>query len=509
MRRISVVLSVCLLFALLAAPVAAQDETILWPTNGWATSTPEAQGMDSAALAALPQRIADEKLNIHSVLVIRNGYLVMEAYHFPYTADMQHNIYSSTKSVTSALVGIAIDQEFMEGVDQPILDFFPDRTIANLDAVKESITLENVLTMSSGLEWTPDNMDMTQLNAEYNSLDWVQYTLDKPMADPPGTHFVYNSGGSHLLAAAVEQATGQDLLTFAHTNLFDPLGITSADWFLIDPHGTPFGGTGLRMTPRDMAKFGYLYLHNGEWDGQQIISSAWVTASTQSAIPTRPITDGYGYQWWVDSKGYYMTAGYGGQHIMVDPAQNLVVVFTSGLGGSSEVLLPVQLLTNIILPAIQSDDPLPENAEGQAALAAAIQTLDSAPAPTAVEPLPTIAADMAERVYQMDDNAIGWDSIQLTFTEDADTAQITLNGIETTTIGLDGVLRVTTFPEANTNVIFASGRWVSDKRFEMNYARAGGADNFQVTFTFDGDTLKVLHKERATGQIVTLTGEAS
>ncbi len=501
MRRMSISFWLLVLFVFLVAPAAAQEN--IWPTDGWQTSTPEAQGMDSAVLAELPERIAKEDLNIHSVLVIRNGYLVMEAYRYPYTTDTLHHIFSSTKSVASALVGIAIDQGFIEGVDQPMLDFFPDREIAHRDAAKESITVENVLTMSSGLEWSDATLERPNLDEFFSSPDWVQYVLDRPMQYTPGEHYTYNTGGSHLLTAMVGQATGQNVLDFAQANLFDPLGIDSAHWPWVDPQGVPSGGTGLMLTPRDMAKFGYLYLHHGEWDGQQIISADWVAASTQKHMAVRPLTDGYGYQWWVDQRGFYMTAGYGGQHIIVHPGKNLVVVFTSGL---NDLLLPQRMFQSIIMPAITSDEPLPENPEGQGELTAAIDAISTA-IPVALQPLPETAAQISGRVYQLEANDLGWESLVFTFTDDSPTAQFKLGDESPAAIGLDDVFRVTTV--SPTEGIFAKGVWKTDTRFEMQYAFLGTANRFQLTATFEGENIKVLWRDRDSGIVLSFEGSST
>ena len=233
--------------------------------------------------------IVSRKLNLHSLLIVRNGYLVTEAYLYPYQPDTQQGIYSCTKSFISALIGIAIDKGFIRGVDQPLSSFFPDRTIANVDPWKRAITLENILTMSSGLDW-PEWSFLASSPAGpyeqmYQSPDAIQFVLDRPMLNDPGTLFNYNTGGSNLLSAIVEQTTGINTLEFARTNLFEPMGFSNVFWYR-DQNGIYRGGDGLRLTPRDMAKFGYLYLNRGVWDGRQIIPAAWVDTSTMDHIST-------------------------------------------------------------------------------------------------------------------------------------------------------------------------------------------------------------------------------
>ncbi len=166
---------------------------------------------------------------------------------------------SATKSITGTLIGIAIDKGLIDSVDHKLLDFFPDRTFANVDTQKQSITLRHVLSMSSGLDWPHNGLNEYLEPGMEASKDWVQFVLDRPMAAAPGSVFVYNSGGSHLLSAVIQKATGMSALDFAQKHLFAPLGITNVTW-ATDPQGINFGAANLAMSPRDMAKLGYLYL---------------------------------------------------------------------------------------------------------------------------------------------------------------------------------------------------------------------------------------------------------
>jgi CubicO group peptidase (beta-lactamase class C family) len=522
MRPIAFLLSIGSLLLFLVSPVSAQDESIPWPTDGWQVSSPEAQGMNSALLAAMLQTMADQDMNIHSALVIRNGYLVLEAYNYPYTANDLHTVYSVTKSFTSALFGIALDQGYIGGVDEPMLDYFPDRTIANLDDAKQSITLENLLTMSPGFDW-PGGMDEPLLGDMMITDDWIGYMLDRPMRSEPGNFFTYNSAVSSLIAAIVAEATGQPLLDFAQTNLFDPLGIHSVEW-ATDPQGHYLGGFGLQLTPRDMAKFGYLYLNNGQWNGEQIISSDWVATSTQQHIAARPLSDGYGYQWWVDVRGYYMALGYGGQHIIVDPAHNLVIVFTSALP-AQRGSLPETLFQNFILPAVQSEDALPENPEALAALQLAAETL-ATPAPEAVPTLPDLAAQISGQPFDFPTNDFGWDSLALEFIDGSNTAQLLLNGQPALTIGLDNVQQVN---HAAVDALFAigfdnilranlvagvepmlvTGHWASDNRFAIEIALQGTVNFYQITLTFNDSNVQVTTRNGLSGSSVSFVGTAA
>jgi CubicO group peptidase (beta-lactamase class C family) len=502
-------------------PVNAQEPAVPWPTNGWQTSSPEAQGMNSVTLAGMLALLTEQKLDIHSVLVIRNGYLVLEAYQYPYTASDLHTAYSVTKSVTSLAFGIALDQGAIESVDQPVLDFFPDTTVAELDDAKQSMTLENLLTMSAGYNW-PGGLDEPLLGDMMDTDDWIQYTLDRPMHDHPGATFVYNSAVSNLIAAVVTQATGQPLLEFTQANLFNPLGITSVKW-ASDPQGRNLGGFGLQLMPRDLAKIGYLVLNGGQWDGKQIISEDWIAASTREHIKASPLADGYGYQWWTNSDGYVMAIGFGGQFIIIHPEHQLVVVFTGATppGGIWEGTF----LKNFILPAIESDAPLPENADGQASLSAAIDAL-AAPQPQPIPALPDIVDTISGQEYQLDANDLGWDTLTLTFDTD-DSVQLVLNGGSPLTIGLDGVPRVNdvnhipaihaigfdnilrVYPVAGEEPMLMTGQWQRDTRFMVDVALRGTVNTYQLTFTFEDDTVQVRVLNELSGASLSAEGRVS
>lgn len=362
-----------------ATPVpgrTAAPPSQIWPAQGWPTSTPEQQGMDSVLLAQMLDAVAAKKLNIHSILIIRRGYLVAEVYYGAQTPTLKHELYSATKSFTSALIGIAIHKGFIDGVNHSMLDFFADRPVAHLDDRKKAITLEHLLTMSSGLDWPESGKGYTTTGNPYvgmmRSPDWVQFALDRPMAEQPGAVFNYNSGGSHLLSAIVQETTGIDTLTFARENLFKPLGITDVYWGA-DASGIPVGGSDLRLTPRDMAKFGYLYLRNGAWEGRKIVPAEWVKASTVKHVETNDDALDYGYQWWVYPDGSFCAHGLGGQYIFVHPDRDLVVVFTSWLTGS-DTEQPPALMNTFIVPAARSALPLPENPEALAQLKARIES---------------------------------------------------------------------------------------------------------------------------------------
>ncbi|CAG0937233.1 6-aminohexanoate-dimer hydrolase [Thermoflexales bacterium] len=329
-----------------SVPVATTAPHADWPTTAWSTSAPEAQGLDAPKLAEMLAAIEQRQLDLHSLLIIRNGYLVSETYFGSYQADTRHQLYSCTKSFIATLVGIALDKGYLEGTDQRILDFFPAHQFANLDEQKSAMTLEDTLTMRTGLAWQEGDPAYREL---FMSADWLKTVLDKPMDSAPGSEFNYCSGCSHVLSAVLHQATDTNPRDFADQHLFKPLGISNVRWDS-DAEGIPVGGWGLQLTPRDMAKLGYLYLHKGQWDGQQIVSAQWVEDATRTHAETGGDL-GYGYQWWTyPALEAYTALGRGGQTIFVVPELDLIVVTTAQLDDHDEIF---NLVRQYILPAVQ------------------------------------------------------------------------------------------------------------------------------------------------------------
>ena len=324
------------------------SEIASWPTSAWSTSLPEDQGINSQKLEDMDNFINNNDLYfyIDSLLIVRNGYLVYESYPSQiYDENEWHHIYSCTKVFTSALIGIALEEGLIGSLDDHVLDYFPDRDFENLNAWKQSITIRNLLTMTSGIEWT-DQVNFYQMAG---TSDWIQYILDQPMACQPGTVWNYNTGCSHLLAAILENVTALGTLDYAETKLFSPMNITNYSW-QTDPSGIPIGGTLLHVTPRDMAKFGYLYLHEGDWNGTQLIPSDWVDESTQASMSLefdQGHGSGYGYQWWTYRWfNAYTARGSYEQYITVIPDIGMVVIATGNHDYSY-----INLLANYILPS--------------------------------------------------------------------------------------------------------------------------------------------------------------
>lgn len=399
---------------------STSSATINWPTEGWSTSTPEDQGMDSESLVELLSFYRENKVNIHSMLIIRNGNIGLDACFYPFTpGGTVHDVASVTKSITSVLIGIAIDQGLIDNVEQPLLSYFPERTIANLDANKEKITIENLLTMTSGFccGYQPGEKEHNEM---FTSEDWVQFVLDLPMARGPGQEYAYCSGNSHLLSAILTKATGMSMLDFARKHLFAPLGINEVIW-PPDPQGITRGWGDLHLHPRDLAKIGYLFLNNGLWEGKQLLSAAWVEKSTQPqvdrAIKTktfvRPGRD-YGYAWHLVSEGpfsgMYYAAGRGGQSLTVLPEANIVTVIT---GGENELLEYEGARIGEFLLSI-TDQALPKNPEGNENLQQKTEAITDASSPEQIH-LPEIAQIISGEEFILEENFLNFNTISLRF----------------------------------------------------------------------------------------------
>ncbi len=267
--------------------------------------------------------MANSLPRLYSLLISRDGELLVEGYFNGKGPSSIANVKSVSKSVISSLVGIAIEEGYIHGVDQPIGDFFGEANDR-----KAVITIGDLLTMQSGLETTSNR----NYGAWVQSRDWVGFALAQPVEYPPGILMEYSTGNTHLLSAILTIATGKSTWAFARETLGDPLGFHLAQWPR-DPQGIFFGGNDMEFTPRQMLAFGELYLNGGRANGRQIIPAAWIEDSLQArAVSTRESGRYYGYGWWLrEMSGYWAPYawGYGGQFIVLVPELDLVVVTTS------------------------------------------------------------------------------------------------------------------------------------------------------------------------------------
>ncbi|MBO2011713.1 serine hydrolase domain-containing protein [Hymenobacter negativus] len=306
-------------------------------TDGLPVGTLQNTGLDPALLATMVTKIVDGSLpNIHSVLVLQNGRLVFEEYFYEYDRETLHSQRSATKSVISALTGIAIEQGFIKSVQEPVAAYFPEYKLRNDSPEKQRISIENMLANQSGLDCDIANeQSVGNETTMDHSPDWVKYTLDLPLSDHPGGKGMYCSGNPITVGRIIEKQARQPLPDFARQVLFGPLGIKNFDWRFQPDSTSADTYCQLSLRPRDMAKFGLLYLNQGQWQGQQLVPAAWVSASLAQHSVVQGVS--YGYLWWlkyldVAGRRYHgaMAQGNGGQRISVWPEQKLVVIVTGG-----------------------------------------------------------------------------------------------------------------------------------------------------------------------------------
>lgn len=345
-----------------SSSIANTDKVLKWPTENWSISTPEEQEMDPNLLSNADKRINENYPNVYSLLVVRHGYLVYEKYYQGLDKDSYNPVYSVTKSVMSALTGITLREKLITNIDQKVSYFFPEYFTEVDDIKKREITIRNILTMSAGLEAIDSDY-----NGYFSSGDWFAYTIKKPLIDKPGEKFVYNTGLPHFLSGLITKTSKMSTLDFANKFIFNQIGISlekqvfQKRWDK-DQMRYYGGGSGLYLTPIDMAKFGYLYLKNGLWDGKQIIPKEWIEESTKKQITVSPGVD-YGYLFWVQNmkdkvhnKDYftYRALGAGEQSIVIVPDLDMVVVITANQWITSVDKADTQdVISDYVMPAVK------------------------------------------------------------------------------------------------------------------------------------------------------------
>jgi CubicO group peptidase (beta-lactamase class C family) len=286
----------------------------------------------------------------------------MDAQVYPDSKNTEFQINSIVKSILSILFGIAIDHGFIESIDQPLTDFFPEEELDNFDYRKEAITLEHLLTMTPGLDCRDSYMfDWDWSDPQWARInDWVQYFVDLPMISTPGNRFAYCNSDARVLSVILTKATGMTAHQFANKYLFGPLGMRVNNWNSFQGIYTD-GSRGIKIRTKQLARIGQLVLNGGVWEGQRIVSEEWLEESTQQYIDGN-LEDYYGYMWWVNESGFFTGIGYGGQYMYVVPWADLVVLFMSR-NSSVSINIPPHLLWQYIFNAVVSKDALDENPE--------------------------------------------------------------------------------------------------------------------------------------------------
>jgi CubicO group peptidase (beta-lactamase class C family) len=354
-----------------AAPVEqlGQDAATYWPGVTWRSATPAEVGVDGPALASLVSRLRSGALGAeHALVIVRKGYVIADEYFGGWTAESIHTEQSVTKSVASLVTGIAIARGDIHGVDQPLVELLSRYApIANLDDRKRALTVRDVLTMRTGLDWNEDSYPGSPLERLNNlQTDWLRFVVDWPMREQPGTRWQYNSGGVIALGGAIGIAGGMNTADYARTHLLRPIGITGDKWYRGFPDALPHTGGGLFVSTRDLARVGYLVLRRGKWNTTQVVPESWITESTRPIVtPTYRLggrQSSYGYLWWLytlsggtpDASAVDMViaaSGAQGQWLFIVPKHDLVVAINAGITSGPDPALDMMFAT--IIPAMR------------------------------------------------------------------------------------------------------------------------------------------------------------
>lgn len=477
-----------------------------WPADNWRTSTPEEQGMDSETLAKMFSFLKETGKNVNSITIIRNGYLVTEAYFFPYQKGLKHSINSGTKSVLSALVGIAINEGYIKSVNDKVLDYFSDMKIANIDQQKQNLRIRDLLTMSTGLDWQFSNNLST--NQMLQSTNWTKFVLDQPMKEKPGQSFNYCNGAAHLISAIIQKTTGKSAWEFANKKM--QFGIKDMYWSS-SPENVSSGWSGIYMLPTDMAKFGYLYLKKGKWNGYQIIPAKWIKESTKEHIKATwtPLFPGYGYMWWTNQFGGFSALADGGNYIFVIPESQLVVVFTGGLIAShgENVFFPGELMEKYILPSIKTKSALKPNPIGIASLNKALDMVEKAPSPKPVPPLPEIAQKISGKTFAIENSF----NFKFTFDGSNEGRFEQWPKYYSDQVGLDDIFRINDngdaggLPDHNHGAY--KGRWLDEQTFQGIGRILEEGFEMVYIFHFDNEQVEITITSNLTNEITHLKGK--
>jgi len=377
-------------------------------------SPPEAQGLSSAHLQDLVQLLDQRVDEMHSLMIVRNGHVVVEGWWSPYAAEHNHMLYSLSKSFTSTAVGFAIAEGKLELFD-PVLPFFPNDAPPEPGASLRAMRVRDLLTMSSGHQTEPPRSPEEMTAKSF---------LAHPVAHKPGTHFLYNTPATFMLSALVQQVTGQNVLTYLRPRLFLPLGMDQPIW---DPNieGISLGGYGLRVRTEDIAAFGQLHLQKGAWNGRQLLPAPWVELATSQQMSTgsNPLSDwdqGYGFQFWRGRHNSYRGDGAFGQYCLVLPDQSMVVAITSGTRNMQAVL---DLLWEHLLPLAQ-EAPLAPDVRAQTSLHETLAGL-ALRRPVGAGNSPLLPR-VLDRTYAAPANDRGIESLTLTSTDGGTSLELAL-----------------------------------------------------------------------------------
>ena len=465
-------------------------------------STPELQGVSSEILSNLFDAMDASKTEFHSVMVLRNGFVIGEGWWAPYAPQYRHTLHSLSKSFTSTAVGLAINEGHFT-VESPVISFFPEYLPKEVGPNLAAMKVKHLLTMTTG--------HAADSGLRTDAAPWVQTFLGAPIVHEPGTFYVYNTTATYMLSAIVQKTTGQKVIDFLKPRLFDPLKIKGADWE-VSPQGINTGGFGLRVRTEDIASFSQLYLNKGVWNGRQVIPASWVEAATKeewtfNSNPfggTKPKAEddwqqGYGYQFWRTQHNGFRSDGLYGQFGIVLPDKKTVVAITEQ---SFDTQGTLNFIWDVLLPGLQQS-VLPENVSGDQKLTTKLKSL-AVKQPTAV-PTPAIANKISAKKFTLDDNALGAKAITFNLngntgefitSYDAGDRKVTF-GMNTWEIAKNGTLLNSQLPFPVGGLpdvpspVAASASWTDENTLVLYIRPTETVTSDSMTFVFNDNTVKL------------------
>ncbi len=453
---------------------------------------PEAVGIAPAAILAFVDA-AEQKLGgLHSFMLLRHGKVAAEGWWSPYAPQHPHMLFSLSKSFTSTAVGLAVAEGHLT-VDAPVLSFFPGEAPAKPDEHLAAMQVRHLLTMSTG-----HDKDATGPSRSAPDGDWVKAFLSLPVEHEPGTHFVYNSAATYMLSAIVQKLTGETVLEYLRPRLFEPLGVAGATWESC-PRGINVGGWGLSVKTEDIARFGQLYLQQGQWDGRQLVPEKWVEEATSRQVSngTGESSDwaqGYGYQFWRCRHGAYRGDGAFGQYCIVMPQQDAVLAITSGVGDMQAVL---NLVWDHLLPSLGGGAPSTDASRSRSTESELQQKLKhlAIRLPEGQPTSPT-ASRVSGRTWQFEANEEKIQSAALTF--EGNRCRMVLRnerGEHPVECGNGAWVKGTTLlGERGPSKVAASGAWSDDATYTMQLCLYTTPFIQTMTWKFAGDQVTLTRK---------------
>jgi Beta-lactamase len=449
-------------------------------------STPEKQGISSAAILSFINDVEQTVHEMHSFMLLRHGCVVAEGWWSPYAPQRPHMLFSLSKSFTSTAIGLAVAEGRLS-VDDPVLSFFPKDAPTKISANLAAMRVRHLLSMSTG--HAKDTMG--RIEKRYGK-NWVKAFLALPVEYEPGTYFLYNTGASYMLSAIVQKVTGMKLLDYLEPRLFAPLGIRDATWET-SPQGINMGGYGLTIKTEEIARFGQLYLQKGVWNGNRILPESWIAEATSFQVPntntqTNPDwSQGYGYQFWRCRHNAYRGDGAFGQYCLVMPDQDTVLAITSGLGDMQAVLT---LVWDKLLPAL-GPTPLPDNPSTQDALYQRLKGLSLLP-PAGMKTSP-LAKKLSGKTFKIEANKMTTSAITFTFSNNGDEVVVSdARGEHVLSSGKAAWQEgFTTLFERGPQPIVTSGIWTAEDTYVLTLRAYETPFYYTMSCHFQDDTLTV------------------